>query len=240
MPKLAAGIICYNDAKGLKRLLDSIHEHVDYAFVIDGKYKDYIGSTDYSTDGSDFIAHSYPNVVFEKCADHQEVKRTKYLDIAGVANCDFLLVLDCDEYVTGDWKKFKDNLNDIKKFEERLTVYQACWNISYQYEPNRKGCLPRLIYKPYRFRYITHYYMVDKTEGWNVSMPLADDKNDMIEGITIGNDDNLRDRSRLDNDVEYQWYLFYKEGAIDTEQYFDKELKKKFADHIAYEYEVWK
>ena len=82
--------------------------------------------------------------------------------------------------------------------------------------------------------------MVHKAEGWKVSMPLADDEHDMIEGITIGNDDNLRDRSRLDNDIEYQWYLFYKEGAIDIDQYLDKRAKKKFADHIAYEYDIWK
>lgn len=238
---LGAGIITYNDGPGLKRCLDSIHEGMDRIFVIDGRYPDWGDDrTDdiFSNDGTYQLCMEYPNVTYVAVHADQNTKRTEYLRLCHPDEYDitFLLVIDADEFVTDvSWGNFRDNINRyICNFpaRHRYPIYQ----IKYQFEPEKMGYMDRLIYEPWELKYIKHYILttVDNMADIPVQKSIQ-----LIDGIKIMTDDMLRDVSRMQRDINYQYELFYKEHEINYEQYNDPAFKAKFAKHIAYEKTIW-
>jgi hypothetical protein len=49
-------------------------------------------------------------------------KRNKYLEIAGIKEIDFLLVIDSDEYAVIDMNELSSNLAKIKKYKTSTLV----------------------------------------------------------------------------------------------------------------------
>ena len=108
---VAAGIIFFDDEKGLQRCLHSIQSYVDLIIAIDGKFK-------YFEDDHDISVESFPNSNYYCYPNLTEIdKRNKYLEIAGIKKIDFLLVIDSDEYAVIDMNEFSSNLTKIKKYK---------------------------------------------------------------------------------------------------------------------------
>lgn len=238
--RLGAGIITYNDGPGLKRCLDSIHEGMDRIFVIDGRYPDWGDDKNddiFSNDGTYQLCMEYPNVTYVAVHADQNTKRTEYLKLCEDYGITFLLVIDADEFVIdASWKEFRNNIKRyIFDFPGRHSrhIYQ----IRYQFEPNRTGYLARLIQDPWYLKYIKHYILTTKD---NIGDIPVEQSSQVIEGITIITDDLMRDRSRMQRDINYQWDLFYKEHEFNYDKYHDPKEKAKFAKHIAYEWDIWK
>jgi hypothetical protein len=119
----AAGIVFFDDEKGLQRCLSSIHAYVDLIIAIDGKFKQFEDDHDLSIDNSREVVESFPNSTYHCYSNLTEIeKRNKYLEIAGSKNIDFLLVIDSDEYAIIDINEFSKNLAKIKEYKTGAPV----------------------------------------------------------------------------------------------------------------------
>ena len=115
---IGAGIVFFDDEKGLQRCISSIHASVNLIIAIDGKFKDFEDDHDLSNDNSRKVVESFPNAVYYCYPNLTEIdKRSKYLEIAGTKEIDFLLVIDSDEYAVIDINEFSKNLAKIKEYK---------------------------------------------------------------------------------------------------------------------------
>jgi len=93
-------MITYNDFPMVKRAVESVIDYVDRAIIIDGRFIDFPGETNYSTDGTIEYLRSVEKVSLILVAGKTEIeKRNLYL----VNDRDeFYVHLDADEEWTGD------------------------------------------------------------------------------------------------------------------------------------------
>jgi hypothetical protein len=66
-PTIAAGIVFFDDEKGLQRCLSSIQSCVDLIIAIDGKFKHFEDDHDLSIDNSRNVVESIPNATYHCC-----------------------------------------------------------------------------------------------------------------------------------------------------------------------------
>lgn len=93
-------MITYNDYPLVKRAVESVIDYVDRAIIIDGRFNDFPGESDVSTDGTIEYLRSLDKVTTVIATGHDEIeKRNLYL--VGDRN-DWYLHLDADEEWTGD------------------------------------------------------------------------------------------------------------------------------------------
>jgi hypothetical protein len=139
--KLGICLSYYNDRGCLRRLLQSLklppHKHKQNVslIAIDGRYRGYDESkpdiSEYrrSTDGSyeliEQYANKFPtvNTVTPVTFDERE-KRQKYVDIASMLGCNFILIINSDEWFEVlYWEKLLSELeNIILKYKENVGV----------------------------------------------------------------------------------------------------------------------
>jgi hypothetical protein len=120
---IAAGIVFFDDEKGLHRCLGSTQSFVDLIIAIDGKFKYFEDDHDLSIDNSRKVIESFPNAIYYCYPNLTEIdKRNKYLEIAGTKEIDFLLVIDADEYAVIDINEFSKNLAKIKEYKTGAPV----------------------------------------------------------------------------------------------------------------------
>lgn len=96
---LIATIITYNDWPLIKNCIESIQNKVDKIIVIDGKFKDFPGNSNYSTDGTLEYLKDKISVTLIGSLDEVE-KRNMYLN--QLKEGDICLNLDADEILVGD------------------------------------------------------------------------------------------------------------------------------------------
>jgi hypothetical protein len=220
---VAAGIVFFDDEKGLQRCLRSIQSYVDLIIAIDGKFKYFEDDHDFSIDNSRKIVESLPNANYYCYPNLTEIdKRNKYLEIADIKDVDFLLVIDSDEYAAIYTKEFSENLSKIKeykknsngdsKIEDTPEVYGIKIFEKHFEKPNyiRERYIERIFYKPGKLRYqFIHCNMVDVD---NPSRNFTTRKfTSEINGITLYNDDDLRSNHYLQRSMLYQRNLLENE-----------------------------
>lgn len=146
---LSVGTVTYQDARGLKRALDSVAPHVTEVLVIDGIFTDFDtgGKPKFSTDGTVELCAQYPNVVYLAYPATQVQKRQCYLD---VCKTPFLLLLDTDEWVTGDWETLYKNL-------ETATTANS-WSVWGDLNHTR------IIYKPNEMEYYQKHFLLKRKD----------------------------------------------------------------------------
>ena len=101
---LIATIITYNDIETIKDCINSVKDKVDRIVVVDGKYRDFPGRYDFSTDGTieyiSWVAGDY-KIIFRSVTRLDEVaKRNMYFQY--ISDGDVVLNLDADEILTGE------------------------------------------------------------------------------------------------------------------------------------------
>jgi hypothetical protein len=80
---IAAGIVFFDDEKGLQRCLNSICDYTGVIIAIDGKFKYFEDDHDLSIDNSRKVVESFPNTAYYCYPNLTEIdKRNKYLEIA--------------------------------------------------------------------------------------------------------------------------------------------------------------
>jgi hypothetical protein len=219
----AAGIVFFDDEKGLQRCLRSIQAYIDLIIAIDGRFKQFEDDHDLSMDNSRKVVESFPNAVYYCYPNLTEIdKRNKYLEIAGSRGIDFLLVIDSDEYAIIDTKEFSENLAKIKDYKKNLNVDGRIEDIPEVYgikifekhfeksDYIRERYIERVFYKPAKLRYqFIHCNMVDVD---NPSRNFTTRKyTSEINGISLYNDDDLRSNHYLQESIRYQRNLLENE-----------------------------
>jgi hypothetical protein len=223
----AAGVVFFDDAKGLQRCLSSIQTYIDFIIAIDGKFKYFEDDHALSLDNSRKVVESFPNATYYCYPNLTEIdKRNKYLEIAGSRNIDFLLVIDSDEYAVVDMNIFSKNLERIKEYKtsndvngdgktkdkDTPEVYGIKIFEKHFEKPDyvRERFIERIFYKPARLRYhLIHCNLIDVD---NPPRNFTTRKyTSEIDGITLYNDDDLRSNRYLERSIQYQSNLLESE-----------------------------
>jgi hypothetical protein len=223
---IAAGIVFFDEEKGLQRCLNSIRSYIDVIIAIDGKFKYFEDDHDISMDNSREVVESFPNAAYYCYPNLTEIdKRNKYLEIAGSRNIDFLLVIDSDEYAVIDKTKFSKNLDKIKEYKtspngdgdgktmkDKPDVYGIKIFEKHFEKPDyiRERYIERVFYKPAKLRYHSiHCNLIDID---NPARNFTTRKyTSEIDGITLYNDDDLRSSHYLERSIQYQRNLLERE-----------------------------
>ena len=221
--RIAAGIISFDDERGLQRCMDSIHEYVDLMIVIDGKFRYFEDDHEISSDNSRDVVESFSNSVYCSYPNLTEIeKRNKYLEFAGDKNMDFLLVIDSDEFAVVNEMDFQLNLDKLRNSKinsgrrdgDNPDVYGVKIFEKHFEKPNfiRERYIERMFYKPGKLRYQSiHCNLVDTD---NPSRNFTTGKySSELHGITLYNDDDLRTNHYLERSVQYQSILLEGERA---------------------------
>ena len=219
--KVGAGIIFFEDARGLERCLSSICPFVDSVIAIDGRFRDFEEIYDISTDGSKEVVETFSNANYYSFPNLTEIeKRNKYLELAQAQNLDFLVVIDSDEYAVLDPVLFRSNLEAImsqKQYDERFNeVIPEVYGLKMYDEQYEKQSFiverynERLLYKPGNLRYnCIHSNLIDIFDN---SRNFTTAKyTSVVDGITLYNDDTLRTPEYLRKSIQYQSLLFNSE-----------------------------
>jgi hypothetical protein len=221
--RIAAGIISFDDERGLQRCMNSIHEYVDLMIVIDGKFRYFEDDHEISSDNSRDVVESFSNSAYCCYPNLTEIeKRNKYLEFAGDKNMDFLLVIDSDEFAVVNEVDFLFNLNKLRNSKinsgrrdgDNPDVYGVKIFEKHFEKPNfiRERYIERMFYKPGKLRYQSiHCNLVDID---NPSRNFTTGKySSELHGITLYNDDDLRTHHYLERSVQYQSILLEEELA---------------------------
>lgn len=127
--RLGIGYSCYNSEKEIPRSLGPIAPHVYKIYAEEGRYSNYGSGLEdpLSTDGTCKALAKFNNCHVESFSGTQIEKRQRCFDLAGEDNCDFLMVLDADEYLHPewtDWDLFYKHLEYYsKKYPNHYTFY---------------------------------------------------------------------------------------------------------------------
>ena len=213
---IAAGIVFFDDEKGLHRCLSSIQSCVDLIIAIDGKFKYFDDDHDLSIDNSRKVVESFSNAVYYCYPNLTEIdKRNRYLEIAGNQGIDFLLVIDSDEYAVIDMNEFSKNLFRIKEYKTGAPVNGKTKDTPDVYGIKifekhieksdfiRERYIERIFYKPAKLRYhLIHCNLIDVNDPTRNFMTRK--YTSEFHGITLYNDDDLRSNHYLQRSIRYQ------------------------------------
>ncbi len=117
---LVAAYITYNDIETIQESVESIENKVDRIIAVDGKFKDFTGNHQFSTDGT--LEYLAKNVKVEAIllpnADEVD-KRNHFLNF--VEDGDLCLIIDADEILKGEIPDLDTDIGliDIFEFNDR-------------------------------------------------------------------------------------------------------------------------
>ena len=211
--RIGAGIVSFDDERGLRRCMNSIHDYVDLMIVIDGKFRYFEDDHDISSDNSRDVVESFSNSAYYCYPNLTEIeKRNKYLEFAGDQGIEFLLVIDSDEFAVINKAEFLLQLENVRNLKinsgyrgDITDVYGTKIFEKHFEKPNciRERYIERIFYKPGNLRYQSiHCNLVDVN---NPARNFTTGKyTSEIHGITLYNDDELRSNRYLEKSVLYQ------------------------------------
>lgn len=227
--RIAAGISFYQDAKGLKRCLDSIAQHVDFIFAVDGRYKNFNAPDALSTDGSRAVVQEYPNALLVDAPDMMEFeKRDFYMRLCESTDVDVLLIIDSDEFVDNrltSWDDFRAVLpgliagaaetwpGDTAVEIGNRHIFKVAYQDSLHFASKKLMYWPRVVYKPSELQYYKkHYEFIFKPTGLHLKFPASHGRR-IAPGLMLGSDYTLRSEEYLDSREDYQeWLVTHEEG----------------------------
>ena len=221
--KLAAGVVAFDDEPALvERMMDSLVDF-DHVIVCEGKYDVNPYGFAHSTNGTLEVFYKYPNVTILDCAGmRQSDVRNMYLDKATELGCDHLLVIECDEYVTGDMREFRDNLPTHGESGPSKTVYTTYMRYV---ELNHIVKSPRFFYGLQHFRYgQTHSTYIIDGEKWFARNGQTIQCHN-LPGIMVNHDESPRTKEQQAKALRYQMKL-----AIQEKQ--EREMLKGKAKYL--------
>jgi hypothetical protein len=171
---ILACIITYNDFPLIKDCVKSVKDKVDKIIAVDGRYRDFPGDSDYSTDGTIEYLSKIDNLqlIFESGVD-EVAKRNKYLEL--VNDGDTILNLDTDEVLVGDIKDLNADFGIIdlhdghsRHVQKRATrFFKYCEGMAYKnvhytlyYNGRQVNNLKKVINADFTFDNIKDFYLI--------------------------------------------------------------------------------
>lgn len=216
--KVAAGIVEYGDPQGLFRCLASLgldkQEGIDLAIVIHSQFEHFnIANLDQQKalqDTKDVISkfpdQSRLKLVQDPTVTNQLVARNLYLQTAADEGCDWLLVLDSDEFIArnADWKEFRKQLEFVMSLDLDDQIFDIqCEGILAMY----RGPRPRLFYRPRTIKYWRkHFWFVLEEKG--MCLKGVGDAGRVIGGVYLMHDRTVRSFEHYNATLDYnEWQL---------------------------------
>jgi len=212
--------------------ITDIAPNVHKIHAVDGRYMFYNGGpySNFSTDNSVKLLEKIPNCEVYFYTGMQFRKRQVYLDAA--TDCDFLLVLDTDEYLHYiDWDIFYSDLEwlskkypDLYLFGVNIYFHENYLKAFNQVEHGKTTAFMRLIRNPWELEYdLTHYTFVkkgDKKHNW-----LWGPNNDVVKGMTLATDSSMRDDNALTHRDYWAWDNMMEEKRLMMEATANGEMQ---------------
>ena len=201
MAKVAA-YITYNDIETIQESVESIENKVDRIIAVDGKFKDFEGKQEISTDGTLSYLYGKDNIEVHICTGLYEVsKRNYFLNFVNVD--DLVIIIDADEIFEGEIPDLDTDIGLIDIFEFNDRRRHRRYNRFFRY---RDGV--HIIGK--------HYLMVDKEGSLFTSLEHTSDKYTCkkIEGFHLIHKGKLRSIQRDLEKKKYYKILQQREAKI--------------------------
>jgi hypothetical protein len=233
--KVAVGLSFFDNLNEIPRCLGNpnnpkaLCNRVDHIIAINGRYDGYEADHNYSIDGSrEYIQTTYHNSIVDDYWGYQPKKRQRYLDIAGELGCDFLIVVDSDEFVHpsyDNWISFYANLKrislkykDYRLFRMKLFLDMK-WTRAFNYGANRNKFknVIRIHKDPGNQRYCmeSHFMWCDKktTDEMLVTGKgfMFGCYNRAIDGMRLATDSTLRNEETLRLRDQWAWNSIHEE-----------------------------
>jgi hypothetical protein len=208
--RLAAGCCLYEKSlPNVKRCVESIKNHVDYIFAIDGRFDHFPDHSLLSSPEIRSYLSSIENVVLDDHPGPEVSKRQRYCELCRQHQCEFLLIIDSDEYVMehGDWGRFKDNLS---KLGDDRNIYGVRFAYAVPVHADTTP-YPRLWWNPWEVSYVKHNLWQTQRQGSVRSTSECP----VVEGITMAGDNNLVSREYIDKGIQYQTWLLKQENPVE-------------------------
>ncbi len=111
-----ATIITYNDIETIKECIESIEDKVDRIIAIDGKFLDFPGEHEISTDGTLTVLMDHPKINTFMINGMSEVAKRNY-PFNFVKDGDLILSIDADEILEGEIPDLETDIGLIDIFE---------------------------------------------------------------------------------------------------------------------------
>ena len=216
MIRLAAGCSYFctdaNQFQELIRMLDSVCPHVWKVYLVNGRYKEFNHDWDYTPEWTTLLLKDrYPNVEVVNCCATQLVKRQIYLEMAGGDNCDYLLVMDSDDFVHPDfrdWDSFYKELEGV--YDEKEMLYFLWFWVDKNWECSANPVTPETWQKyirvhkhPAKQKYHMSHYIWRLKEDNSVNMNSLLCKK-TLGGIKLTCDSSFRSPEFLDSKKNWE------------------------------------
>ena len=185
--KIGVGLIFYNDVESLKKCIPSLK--VDKIYAIDGRFKNFDSPQPLSDDGSRQYLKSFKNVKLIDAPDLEQVdKRNIYLK-----ECqeEFLIVIDSDEWVEGDWSLFRKEIDNKVKKENGPCFW--FWMIDLERNSKHWQCLGFL--NPNKIQY-KHRHDWIEVDGKRILPNSHNNNYTKLNHLVIFNEKKLRGNER--------------------------------------------
>ena len=184
---------------------------MDFIFAVDGRFPNFPSSSDLSTDGSRELISSCSKAVLIDFPGFEVDKRSKYLEYCSLYSIDVLLIIDSDEYVLNpqSWYRFHYNLTSLIFGRDRAKYNVYAINLQSLGESKEFFAYPRVWYKPDDMEYYgnRHYYFRNKNPLKFIVPHQGDHSENLIEGIDLGHNHELRSDSHQASRFAYQTWL---------------------------------
>ncbi len=240
--KIAAGICEYGDTDGLYRCLGSLglgNGGIDKAIIIHGRFRDFKLDKPNAYEETKKIISRFPEGTVELVQAPNAITeieaRNLYLEIAGGLNCDWLLVIDSDEFLAHkvtDFKEFRRQLQFVTDVQSDLPVERQHQIFDIQLDgsiPAYHGPQPRLFLRPQTIKYWGKHYWWVREETKQLFKGQSDAAR-IIGGIHLLHDHTIRDSTYYNASIGYKEWQQEHEGEevqIEEKKIENRETKKK-------------
>lgn len=203
------------------RAIQSVSKHVYKVYAIDGRYHpEFTHELDYSISLCNKVIETFPNVEITKLCGHQLEKRQKYLDLAGQDDCDYLLVMDSDDYIHpehNDWNLFYKQLE--QHYDEPEYLYYLWFWVKKEYNLNSNPITPetwqkfiRIHKHPGEQKYYMNHYTWRLKDDYSVSLNSLPCKK-TLNGIKLTSDSIFRSTDFIERSETWVHENWKKEQA---------------------------
>jgi len=200
--KIGAIVPYYQCIDELQRCVNSLRDF-DLILGIDGRFPHFPGDSLTSTDGSPRLIMDLPNGMNFGYPEEQVIKRNFALDKAVEWECDYVLIMDSDSYITKlDFDHLKVQLMDWSKYP--IFVFNVDYYITDKYHSEWA-----YVFKPNEIEYAQLHNLI-RFKNYNGQLLLPDVPAPLLKDITIKTDTKLRTKEHIQNMVIYkEWKKAY-------------------------------
>lgn len=230
MIRICAGIVTYGDWEGLARTMYSLWGAVDCIAVIHCQFLNNPHAIAESEEMTDKVMANFTNNTMNRTVVNYQKQRywTEFqcrnhiLKMANQMGCNYLLIIDSDEYIkSGNWTKFRENLKEVveEEYKGEYNVFGVWATRGFNGDESDLCYYPRIWYKPHEMMYKggSHYHFINKKEFNHYRDQYWTPAEKVIDGILMVHNHDLRIGQMHLSRAKYHEWLQSNEARIGRE-----------------------